>query len=108
MPQRDTFLLSELNTVGALSSWLLRAHFACLTGYHRTTGGRIAEAIGHLQHQCDLLASRKRSHRSTSSRRSAPWNGSAHPGYSGGRALTSSNCLSSSWVSVSSTAARLS
>jgi len=31
-----------------------------------------------------------------------------HPGYSGGRALTSSNCLSSSWVSVSSIAARLS
>jgi hypothetical protein len=42
------------------------------------------------------------------SRRSAPWNGSTHPGYSGSRALTSSNCLSSSWVSVSSTAARLS
>jgi hypothetical protein len=49
-----------------------------------------------------------RSQRSTSSRRSAPWNGSTHPGYSGGRALTSSNCLSSSWVSVSSIAARLS
>jgi len=41
-------------------------------------------------------------------RRSAPWNGSTHPGYSGGRALTSSNCRSSSWVSASSTAARLS
>jgi hypothetical protein len=41
-------------------------------------------------------------------RRSALWNGSTHPGYSWARALTSSNCLSSSWVSVSSTAARLS
>src|SRR6476659_9948190 len=63
---------------------------------------------GDLQDQCGLLASRKRFQRSTGSRRSAPWNGSTHPGYSGARALTSSNCLSSSWVSVSSTAARLS
>ncbi len=63
---------------------------------------------GDLQDQCGLLASRKRSQRSAGPRRSAPWNGSAHPGYSGARALTSSNCLSSSWVSVSSTAARLS
>src|SRR5258707_6663534 len=53
-------------------------------------------------------ASRKRSQRSTGSRRSAPWNGSTQPGYSGGSALTASNCLTSSWVSVSSAAARLS
>ena len=58
--------------------------------------------------QRGLLASRKRSKRSTGSRRSVPCNSSIHPGYSGGRALTSSNCLSSSWVSASSTAARLS
>ena len=63
---------------------------------------------GDLRDQCDLLASRKRSQRSIGSRRSAPWNGSTHPGYSGGRALASSNCLSSFWVSVRSTAARLS
>ena len=48
------------------------------------------------------------SHRSAGPRRSAPWNGSTHPGYSRARALTSSNCLSSSCVSVSSIAARLS
>src|ERR1700730_7540268 len=58
--------------------------------------------------QCCFLASRKRSQRSPGPRRSAPWSGSTHPGYSGARALTSSNCLSSFWVSVSSTAARLS
>ena len=58
--------------------------------------------------QCGFFASRKRSQRSTGSRRSAPWNGSTHPGYSGGSTLTSSNCLSSSWVSMSSAAARLS
>jgi hypothetical protein len=77
------------------------------TVYLQATGRRIAgwQSGGD---QCCFLASRKRSHRSTSSRRSAPWNGSTHPGYSGGRALTSSNCRSSSWVSVSSIAARLS
>src|ERR1700720_2822495 len=58
--------------------------------------------------QDGFFASRKRSWRSAGPSRSAPWNGSTHPGYSGGRALTSSNCPSSSWVSVSSTAARLS
>jgi hypothetical protein len=58
--------------------------------------------------QCGFFASRKRPQRSTGSRRSAPWNGSTHPGYSGGSTLTSSNCVSSSWVSMSSAAARLS
>ena len=46
--------------------------------------------------QCGFFASWKRSQRSTGSKRSAPWNGSTHPGYSGGSTLTSSNCLSSS------------
>ncbi len=45
--------------------------------------------------------------RGTFSRRLAPWKGSIQPGYSGGRALTSSSCLSSSVVSLRSTAARL-
>src|SRR3984957_13753006 len=58
--------------------------------------------------QDGFFASRKRSWRSVGPSRSAPWNGSTHPGYSGARALTSSNRPSSSWVSVSSTAARLS
>jgi hypothetical protein len=76
------------------------------------TGQRIAEALQTgwraRGDQCGLMASCRCACRSTGPRRSAPWNGSAHPGYSGGRALTSFNCLSSSGVSVSSTAARLS
>src|SRR5271155_2494856 len=42
------------------------------------------------------------------SRRFELWNGSIHPGYSGGSALTSSSCLICSGVSLTSTAARLS
>ena len=42
------------------------------------------------------------------SRRLAPWKGSIQPGYSGGRALTSSSCFISSGVSWRSTAAMLS
>ena len=46
--------------------------------------------------------------RAMGSRRLTLWKGSIQPGYSGGRALTSSSCLSSSAVSLRSTAARLS
>ena len=70
---------------------------------------KIARQSPHLCFRSHRLLTIICSNRLTAgSRRSAPWNGSTHPGYSGSRALTSSNCLSSSWVSVSSTAARLS
>ena len=54
------------------------------------TGGSCRGAkllTNYVQDQCGELASRNRSQRSAGPRRSAPWNGSAHPGYSGGRAL---------------------
>ncbi len=46
--------------------------------------------------------------RTVGARRLEPWNGSIQPGYSGGRALTSSSCLICSAVSLTSTAATLS